>query len=117
MSKKAAIAVLRDVRALLAEPEGWTQERFARDSTGSRVPTHDPEAVCWDLTGAISKCLRNHPGEEEVVLDEVLEAMLSFIDPSLSMVGWNDAEGREHGEVLNLIDKGIERLEAEGARA
>jgi hypothetical protein len=50
------LQALIDARALLAEPEHWTQRSAARKANGSPTFGNDPEASCWCVVGAIERC-------------------------------------------------------------
>jgi hypothetical protein len=41
--------------ALIAQPRAWTTGAWARDARGNAVPPRSPEAVSWDMDGAIKK--------------------------------------------------------------
>lgn len=43
---------------LIADPKRWTQERFARDATGSWVHPESGSAVCWCAKGALLSTYR-----------------------------------------------------------
>lgn len=96
-------ALARRVRALLAEPERWTQTYLARDANGVGVNTRDPRAACWCLMGAISHVLNCEVGK-------AVEHPLWWDLTELTGTGpaaWNDAPGRTHADVLALLDRVI----------
>jgi hypothetical protein len=37
-------------------PSKWTQNVYARDALGNEVDADDPDAVSWNLSGAINYC-------------------------------------------------------------
>lgn len=40
---------------LIASPETWTRLSWAVDRWGFPCDVHDPDAVAWDITGAVAK--------------------------------------------------------------
>lgn len=48
--------VLRSARAILTDPEQWTEKALARDVHGEPVRPNSPNAVCFCLEGAIALC-------------------------------------------------------------
>lgn len=82
---------------LLADPKSWTQCTRARNAAGVSVESNDPEAVCWCIIGAISKTNYWIKGHEALV------ARVWQLTGRGSIAGWNDAAGRTHGEVLELL--------------
>lgn len=52
-----ALTVLREARALLADPDRWTQHVFARDAHGEPTDPEGRHACCWCLRGAVASRL------------------------------------------------------------
>lgn len=98
----STLALARRVRALLAEPERWTQGCYARDASGRAVNSGDRSAQSWDIMGAMKRC-----GGWTFPMLEMLNA-----EAGGDFVSWNDAPGRTHADVLALLDRVI----AEGER-
>ena len=44
------------IRELLTDESKWTKWKIAIDISGNIVLPDDPTAVCWCLSGAITKC-------------------------------------------------------------
>lgn len=111
MTKKISPLVkgLKAVRELLAKPERWTKDAYARDADGARVEATDPRATCWCLSGAITKVTPDHATGVPVWMalsDETERARGGAV------VGfWNDRPRRTHAQVLRLIDRAIARAE------
>lgn len=97
-----AIETLRKMRELLSVPERWTQRRCARNENGFEVPPDSPGAVCFCLIGAAGKVTGNF-GLPLDVLDK-----LTFPEPCSV---WQDAPGRTHAEVIDLLDRAIAQSE------
>ena len=51
------------VLELLSDPKRWTQDAFARDSTGFKCDVDAPDAQCFCLLGAIYKCYGTWPSQ------------------------------------------------------
>jgi hypothetical protein len=88
MARDEIIQVLRKARDLLVR-EGWVQ--------GER---HSADGYC--LLGALEACGRPHD-------DAPGQALRLTLGHSIMM--WNDAPRRTVDDVLNLIDRTIERLD------
>lgn len=109
--REKVLTTLKEVRDLLAESSRWTKGHFAKKSKlgYSGVPVNSVEATCWCLEGA---CLLKAPSV--VVFRKVIESLAVEIGeispPDISfVVEWNDREGRTHQEVLELLDRTIEK--------
>ena len=119
MYERESIEILHRTRVLLAEPEAWTQEGYAMNKDGELTAGNSPDAVCWNLPEGISKCCPPLDTFRVDLMERIHLAMLTIINGDHpkegwdSMVGYNDAEGRTHGEVLHLIDRTMEKLETE----
>ena len=50
------VEILEKTRALIDNPNKWTQMASAKDAKQLDVSYSSPSAVCWCLTGAIYKC-------------------------------------------------------------
>ena len=114
---------LKAVRAYIEK--GWTQDAEARNEFGEAVTPVDPTAIEWDLCGAMEKVYYEvHyyvANEDSPGLSFFLEELTRPLNPEWVDV-WNDipeweseAE-RTKEEVIELIDKGVARLEMEEAQ-
>jgi hypothetical protein len=93
----SAVNELRAVRAIVADPAHWTQGAYAKDSIGLQVTPQSNQAVCFCLAGALHKAKANYMAGRFV---ENLTGIGDIID-------WNDAPGRTHDQVLDLLDRAI----------
>lgn len=94
--------ILEKARDLISEPEAWCQFAYAVDASGVQVPVCDPEAVAWDMLGAIdavSGLTNTLPAEF------TLSKAASELDMSLHM---NDDEDATHEQVMAIFDRAIE---------
>lgn len=83
---------------LLATPEKWTTGELARDAQGEPVSEDNERAVCWCINGAMLKCLTSM----EII--ESSDKITALVHGCIWQ--WNDAPGRTHSEVLELL-KGV----------
>lgn len=110
---KLVLARLKEARALLERPYGWTQRRYER-GTGRGY-----SAYC--ASGAVDAAVTNHAKSFErrwrnqgLVLKELKETLHASGQCGrleCSIESWNDEPGRKKREVLDLFDRTIERLE------
>ena len=117
---------LREARELLADPERWTQEAFARNHLHWQVDAGSENACCFCAIGALHRVTRVHTVEaadanyyvlRRILADAVRASKLSETEQRYKcdgtlIVAWNDAPGRKHEEVLAVFDKAIANLEA-----
>lgn len=93
--------LLKAARALIAEPERWTQGACARDTSGRACTTVSPHAVRYDTIGALDAA-----GSDDRNYNEARRALLVAIgDPVCGLSGWNDTH--THAEVLAGWDAAI----------
>lgn len=116
------IAVLRRVRTRLTPPAAWMQHDFSLTVEGAPCHVSAPTAACWCLEGAISAEIAYYPGPAATYLGSpdlldihrgVFVAILETVGlrgSGLTLAGWNDAPGRQHDEVLGVLDLTIARL-------
>ena len=86
---------------------GWTQSAEARDASGNSVLPDSPLAVCWDVLGALFDA--EMPTSSHDALFKELPGRSRRRD--VSIVSFNDAEGRTKEEVLALYDRAIAACE------
>lgn len=105
------IAIAKKARALIEDPNNWTQGAYATDKDGVALDQPlDDEAVCFCMIGAIRRAEGN-PREEVTrqnipLLWGVLEDMVGEYQYPHE---YNDTHA--HDEVLAFLDKAIKRLE------
>ena len=92
------LEVLVGARKLIALPEHWTQNAFARTLEGNPTATLSPRAVCWCSIGAIYKVSSYHSHGALAALKKV--ARTSFFT-------YND--NHTHAEVLSMFDRAIQK--------
>jgi hypothetical protein len=105
--------VLRDTRKILQERQHWTQCVSAADRNGQVVDTLDDRAFCFCLIGAIDRAIQPYKIEASGVTDKILNAIsaLKFNREFayISIIDFNDDSNRKHEEILQVLDKAIER--------
>lgn len=86
---------------------GWTQETDARDVYGYECSPDDPAAQCWCLSGALIMAAH---GDDLLYCRAVdyLKDELALPEDVL-IVDWNDVATRTQADVLELLDRAIER--------
>ena len=124
---KDPIAILKGVRALLAKREAWTKGAGGRDLPGgSALPALSASATCWCLSGAITRVSYsdrvgtepNTPPMKHEPLAMLANAIRrehpesGHADSLETVVRFNDAAGRQHEDVLKVLDAAIERAPA-----
>lgn len=87
-------------KALITDPEKWTQGAYARDANGCIVPPDDPSAVCYCSIGAIGAL--GLPCNE---LENTIDYLYVSIGKPIS--DFND--GDTHADVMAAWDKAIEK--------
>jgi len=98
---KSVIEVLKEAREKIRQ--GWCQGGPARDHRDATISTGDPNACKWCLFGALMAVTDDWDGPRAAIKEFT----------GCSLAEWNDAPGRTKAEVLALLDKAIERAEAE----
>jgi len=98
------LQAMKRARALITDPEHWTQDAFARDKAGTRLTAHDPSAVSWCMAGAVIKC----GGARMYAPFEALRAMATEKGYERLPV-FNDYS--DHATVLAAFDEVIARAE------
>lgn len=91
-------------RALIAEPEAWTQGAFAKRADGGNTAAIAPAAICWCARGAIEMASRGSFENENAAVYAFQKAN----DTPSFIAEWNDAPERTHAEVIAAFDRAIE---------
>lgn len=97
-------------REIILDPIHWTQKYFARNSDGEFVEPLQGGAVCWCLSGALCKSIREY---------NVFNAAFDFLSHKLNpnynphvdlnpIVVFNDTH--THQEIINFLDESINEL-------
>ncbi len=92
------LEVLVEARKLIALPEHWTQNVFARTLEGNPTATLSLGAVCWCSVGAIYKVSSCHNHGALAALKKVART---------SLAKYND--NHTHAEVLSMFDRAIQK--------
>lgn len=111
--------VLREARALLAKPKGWTKKCYARTASGVGTKWTNPKAVSFCTLGAVhcadrkefgtsSACLADEAGD---VIREILAGKTGFemSRKYIAIPFWNDAAKTRKKDVLAVFDAAIVR--------
>ena len=106
MAQPVERQIVQRARALIATPQTWTQDEFARDSSGLPVSWRSPQAAQFCIWGALNRAAREMTGDEHqrVRLADHAARALRGRTPSLSRL--NDRG--THADVLALIDGYLE---------
>jgi hypothetical protein len=82
--------------------QGWTQGCFARNTEGKPVSVIDPTATCFCFMGALPY--------DFGYMNKEIRKTLDFKEED-SLVEWNDNPIRTQKDVLQVIDRTLQRLE------
>ena len=110
------LTILEKARAILALPEHWCQQSYARSSTGEKLSdVTDPTACSWCMLGAVEKIEDSFSVVRQVGhhLEQAARALGYRVN---RIIDFNDSH--THQEVLRVFDKAIEnertRISQEG---
>ena len=111
---------LKATREIIAEPDHWTRHVYARDANSCQVMRGEfekNEAVCFCVIGALWKAVgdpdRTCWNEDDYLvrrnrwLNGIFE-LDATLDRRIPLADFNDT--KTHAEVIEIIDKTIERL-------
>lgn len=85
-------------RAILEQPENWTQGTYARDDEGWPCLEDHPESVCWCMSGACRLAYAN-------------PMLLAYeLVPGWCVPQFNDLSLTKHSDVLSVFDRAIAKL-------
>ena len=79
--------VLLKAMDVIATPDKWTKNAFAKDSDGTPVKGHSPDAVCWCSLGALQKATQKTGHTfyaEEFLIEAAGKQVASFNDSILT---------------------------------
>jgi len=109
-SNTEAIDLLREARALISDPDKWTQGTLARNAYGSEVAHYSPDACKWCAVGAISRVAASNNASYETEMSAysalVQASRILFDSDAVGEV--NDTH--THADVLALFDRAIELI-------
>lgn len=101
--------MLKDAKALIADPAHWTQGTPARDASGKPLSNEEsPAAVCWCSIGALARVANADPAPL-YHLYPVARHYLYKATAGASIINFNDTH--THAEVMELWDKAIQLAE------
>jgi hypothetical protein len=92
-------------REILNDPNRWTREFQARDSTGAACAWNDSEAVCFCLMGAINRAAMNIDPNDRVPAYEAMDELDKVIDNAIPV--FNDRPSTTHEDILKALDAAI----------
>lgn len=102
---QTTIEILKAARELIADPNRWCQDVYARDATGKDVVPDDPAACQWCALGAIERF-----SEPPSYALEAIAALIpdrSLPAARMQVPDVNDTDG--HAAVLEMFDAAILR--------
>ncbi|WP_037500667.1 DUF6197 family protein [Sphingomonas jaspsi] len=100
------------VREILADPEHWTKDSFARDDNGYFIDPTEPVARCFCLDGALIRAAHELHPEVNTSNPYRFGEYRDAADRLSNFAGrnhlqFNDDPETTHADVLALIDKAI----------
>lgn len=99
------VEILKAARELIRDPLRWTQGWYAKTAGGRMVSVDDSQAVCFCGVGAIAKISGCTAADAES--SESYKMLFSASGEEFSFIDFND--NHDHGEVLSMFDRAIER--------
>jgi hypothetical protein len=96
-------SVLVQARAIIADPNKWTTQAFARDKGGYSTSAHSENACRFCAVGAVKKVLGDNRDSEGGLLYKVWNLLDEASGSTIAYT--NDNKG--HAEVLAAYDKAI----------
>lgn len=103
------LQILTRARKLLSNPKRWCQWTSAKDKNGLSVSPFSKNAVSFCAYGSIERVTDGDIGECALILDKEAGRISK---KKGDLVGYNDARGRTHAQILALFDSAISRLKA-----
>ena len=112
--------VLRDTREILKDEKNWTKNNYYTDINGDCDFDLDfQDAECFCISGALCKSLGYDTVHHEQYdfdsgnekLKEVARFLYSLSDSIYYLPHFNDRESTTHGDIIDLLDKGIRKAE------
>ena len=104
-----AIDVLKNAKAVIADPQNWCQGHLATDNKGNEVDTTNEKATCFCALGALYKSfdkLGNWNYDALQAMNDVVQ-MNSDYD---TITAFNDETDRKHSDVVRMFNKAIVML-------
>ena len=104
---------LRAARKLIEKPENWCKGQNARNAAGEKVLACSVDATRWCIVGAMRNVGATFDGPQR----KAYQALLDVLDPTASLrvvPDFNDHPDTTHAMVLDLFDRAIAMVEADG---
>lgn len=98
----AVVGALKEARSLISEKKHWTRGASAKNASGQKTWSDDPEAVCWCMLGAIVKVATGLDCAVEVGALNALRIVCHSGIPQ-----FNDDPATTHEMVLHKFDLAI----------
>lgn len=90
--------------AIFTGPASWCKGANARDSNGLPCPILSPDAVAWDLYGAIYKAARAGGNTNYTFLHELLSDLADGITfKSRDLEAWNDDSSTVYSSITSIL--------------
>lgn len=110
---------LREVRKVLQDPEHWCKGKYFMNQEGKRRDVHDLDICRMCFQGGLWWVSNNATNQFDLncvilVRDALERAILQlFPDRPYTLEGFNDTDDTTHDDVLKVMDRALELLEAE----
>jgi hypothetical protein len=100
--------ILLRAKGLIATPDQWTQQAFARTSYGAAVEVTDPKAQAFDIVGAVRRAVFDLTGDSfqlhnNELARETLAVLYETAGIGHGLSVWND-DDTTHAEVMALFE-------------
>jgi len=103
--------ILTEGRRLVAA--GWCQGAMAKDSRGRATEAASPDAVAFDLLGAVERAVLNLlGGDRDTLIQNYYKGFYALawgLHTHSRLSAWNDDPTRSHAEVLERFDMALAR--------
>ena len=127
-SPELVLRIMEGARTLIEEEEQWTQSSWARMRNGDACSELSSSACSFCLKAALARTTHKilcDPANDNVYSAATVN--VAFVDacwligtytteadhePNVSLILFNDSEGRKHSEVIDAVDKGIREIKA-----
>jgi hypothetical protein len=108
---KPEVEILTRMKELIQQ--GWTKHSYARNSEGISVNENDPKACSWCLMGAKYRALHEKAPSMIVIYSGIIDNLFAKTINSYALINWNDFHVAKKEDVLEMLDKTIQRAEQE----
>lgn len=103
--------ILTEGKRLVAA--GWCQGAMAKEANGRATEASSPEAVAFDLVGAIERAVLNLlAGNRDALIQNYYKGFYALawgLHTHSRLSAWNDDPTRHHAEVLERFDLALAR--------